>query len=172
VRLGGGGIGGSAGSKSLVRLRDVRETDFGPQRGFFLLFFPPGCQVKPLTQAIGKLSFHMPVTTFHHFNFNLPHYSPHHIPSLLRVFSPHFYLCPFSSHCCPTTSSIYFDSVQYIGQFCLGLYLKNISTSNVPQPTVLLQPEQRSRKVTHTLVVSNFRKVCVNPSYLPLVYLY
>jgi len=31
-RAGGGGTGSSAGSKGLVRLRDVRETDFGPWR--------------------------------------------------------------------------------------------------------------------------------------------
>ena len=37
---GGGGMGGSVGSKSLVRLRDVRETDFGlwRVRSFFLFF--------------------------------------------------------------------------------------------------------------------------------------
>jgi len=169
VRLGGGGIGGSAGSKSLVRLRDVRETDFGPQRGFFLLFFPPGCQVKPLSESCPSICQSQPSTTS---TSTCPTTAPTISLPFSAFFSPHFYLCPFSSHCCPTTSSIYFDSVQYIGQFCLGLYLKNISTSNVPQPTVLLKPEQRSRKVTHTLVVSNFRKVCVNPSYLPLVYLY
>ena len=134
--MGGGGIGGSAGSKSLVRLRDVRETGFGPQRGFFLLFFPPGCQAKPLTQAIGKLSFHMPVTTFHHFNFNLPHYSPHHIPSLLRVFFLHIFIfvpCLSTSIRCDKEGN------------SVSVYIfKNISTTNVPQPTVLLQTEQRS----------------------------
>ena len=36
---GGGGIGGSGGSKSLVRLRDVRETDFGLWRVRVFFFF-------------------------------------------------------------------------------------------------------------------------------------